>query len=277
MKRVLLLPDGLLSSEPGKVETMANPKLEVMLAVDDGIPLCWLGNLSWLIRAQGRLIAFDLDLHQDIRLNPSPIPAEEIAPVLDVHFITHWHGDHFNGDTCRILAKESRCLFVIPSNCRDKAIDLGIPEDRLHIARPREPFDLSDLHVEPQRALHGGERYAVYRHANLDDCGYLLTAGGKKFLQPGDTVLLEEHLEFTDVDVLFVSPTVHNTHVDHSAILINAIEPEYIFPQHFGTYAQEEGNIFWTRGYPDELKSILPKPMQKRYHKLEQGSVFVVT
>jgi L-ascorbate metabolism protein UlaG (beta-lactamase superfamily) len=116
----------------------------------------------------------------------------------------------------------------------------------------------------------------VFKGANLSDCGYLLTIDGVKFLQPGDSVLLHEHLELVGVDVLFVSPTVHNMHIDRSAALINALEPRYIFPQHFGTYVEHDDNRFWTKGYPDELKTVLPREMRQRFKKLEQGEVFVV-
>ena len=210
---------------------MANVVLKRMLSTKAGIAICWLGNDGWLIYTRGRLIAFDLDLDEDRRIKKSPIPTLEIASALDVHFITHEHDDHFSRKTCCILAKKSKCLFVLPANCVDKAEKVGIPKARIRVARPGQPFDLPGMHIEPQRALHGEADFTVGSHANLQDCGYLFTIGGKKFLQPGDTVLLQEHLNLTNVDVLFVSPTVHNMYIDRSAILINAIEPDYIFPQ----------------------------------------------
>jgi L-ascorbate metabolism protein UlaG (beta-lactamase superfamily) len=255
---------------------MTHAILDDLRSTEHGVALCWLGNLSWLICADGQLIATDLDLDRKGRIQPSPIPTAEIAPALSVHLITHGHEDHFGSDTCRILRERSSCLFVVPASCVDKAHGLGIPASRLHVARPGDPFDLPDLHVAPLRALHGHLYGSVYRHANMEDCGYLFATGGKRFLQPGDTVLLHEHLEFSDVDGLFVSPTVHNTQVDRSAVLINAIEPRHIFPQHFGTYVQTDDNRFWTKGYPDELKAVLPRRMQERFHKLAQGQVFVV-
>ena len=255
---------------------MANAIVDTILSTRHGVALCWLGNLSWLVGAEDRLIAFDLDLDRNSRIHASPVPTVEIAPVLDVHLITHGHEDHFSSGTCRILVERSDCLFVVPASCVAKARDLGIPAPRLRIARPGEPFDLPGLHVAPLRALHGHLYGAVYRHANMEDCGYLFTMGGKRFLQPGDTVLLHEHLELDHVDGLFVSPTVHNTHVDRSAVMINAIEPQHIFPQHFGTYVQTPDNRFWTKGYPDELETVLPRRMRDRFHKLAQGQVFVV-
>ena len=78
------------------------------------------------------------------------------------------------------------------------------------------------------------------------------------------------------MDVLFISPTQHNMHIRPAASLINALAPEYIFPQHFGTYAEDEQNQFWTKGYPDELKSCLPEQIQARFHRLEPGVPFVI-
>jgi L-ascorbate 6-phosphate lactonase len=109
----------------------------------------------------------------------------------------------------------------------------------------------------------------------LDDCGYALTLGGRKIFQPGDTVLLQDHLEdLGDVGILFVSPTLHNMHVAGAKTLIETIRPEFVFPQHFGTYQPTEQNNFWTVGYPDELRAALSPEMQQRFHKLDQGEVF---
>jgi L-ascorbate metabolism protein UlaG (beta-lactamase superfamily) len=254
-----------------------NPILRELLEVEKGIGLCWLGNLGWLMRAQGRLLGTDLDLENDLRLRPSPIPAQDLAPFLDTLFITHEHGDHFSRPTCQMLAQGGDCYFVLPANCQEEAQSLGIAQERLLVARPRQPFEILGIPVQPQRALHGHTDFTVYRHANLEDCGYAWTLAGRKLYQPGDTVLLQEHLEdFGDVDVLFVSPTLHNTHIDASARLIQAIRPGWIFPQHFATYQATQENSFWTVGYPDELRQALPDELRARFHKLEQGVVFVV-
>jgi L-ascorbate metabolism protein UlaG (beta-lactamase superfamily) len=257
--------------------------LNRMLSIKSGVALCWLGNVGWLISDGRRLIAFDLDLdggprpnETGIRLKESPVSAEEIAPALAVQFLSHEHEDHFNSATSAILARKSGCLFVVPADCEGKALALGVPRSRVQVARPGEAFDLPGLKVTPQYAIHGGREGAVAAPANPNDCGYLFTFGGKTFLQPGDTVLLESHLALSHVDVLFVSPTQHNMPVDRAAILIDRLAPAHIFPQHFGTYVQEPDNVFWTRGYPDELGRILSPSLRDRYHRLEQGEVFVI-
>lgn len=252
-----------------------NPILQELLAVQDGIGLCWLGNNGWLIRADGKLVATDLDLDRASRLRPSPVPTADLAPVLDVVFTTHEHGDHFGEPTARILAERSGCAYVVPANCAERARACGLPESRIAVARPRQPFSIAGIPVEPQRALHGHTNFSVYRRANLDDCGYVLTLGGRKLFQPGDTVLLQDHLEdLGGVGVLFVSPTFHNMHIAASKTLIETVRPDFVFPQHFGTYQPTEQNSFWTVGYPEELRAALSPDMQQRFHKLEQGEVY---
>jgi hypothetical protein len=54
------------------------------------------------------------------------------------------------------------------------------------------------------------------------------------------------------------------------------LQPAYIFPQHYGTYLEEPDNIFWTRGYPDELEQQLPGTLRRRFHRLRQGEKFVI-
>lgn len=242
-----------------------------------GIAIWWLGHNGWLIKSNTTLIGTDLPLETTERAYVSPISAKELAGELDISFITHEHSDHFERETSRILTKFGDCIFVMPVSCQEAAKkDVKIPEARIRIAKPRNPFDIGDVHIEPIRAIHGNSNYAVYYKANLDDCGYLITIGGKRFLQMGDSVLLEDQLFLKDVDVLFFSPTEHNTYIDQSVILINTLNPKYIFPQHRNTFKVTPENRFWTSAYPYEVKMRLSKSLQERYHMVEMGEKSVI-
>jgi L-ascorbate 6-phosphate lactonase len=245
-------------------------------AHESGLAVWWTGHNGWLVKSDNLLIGTDLATEDQGRLYQSPITAAELAPLLDLAFITHKHGDHFNRKTARILAEKGKCVFVMPANCVEDARGLGIPENRIQVAAPRKPLELKGVKISPLRAIHGNRKSAVYLDANLEDCGYLIQLGNKTFLQPGDSVLLEDHLFLKHVDVLFFSPTEHNMQVDPSVVLINELEPEYILPQHRDTYRVTPENRFWASGYPNEVKLRLSKPLQERFHILKQGEKLTI-
>jgi L-ascorbate 6-phosphate lactonase len=241
-----------------------------------GTAVWWAGQDSWVIKSGDMVIATDLFLDNSERIAPAPVTPEEIAGILDISFVTHAHGDHFDEYTSRILVEKSKCLFVMPESCLPIARKMKIPDDRIVVAKPREPFEVNGIRVEPIRAIHGNANFAIYYEANLQDCGYLLTINGKTFLQPGDTYLLEDHLFIKKVNVLFFSPTEHNMYIDPSVILINTLDPDYIFPQHHSTIAVNEANRFWAKGYPDEVKIRLSQSLKDRYHILKPGDKMVI-
>jgi L-ascorbate 6-phosphate lactonase len=267
-KTFLLLLSSILSFP---VIGQEHKMLNEIKAHSSGIAVWWTGQDSWLIKSDNLLIANDLYLQQEGRIDPLPITAEEIAPYVDIAFITHEHDDHFHARTYQTLAEKSKCTFVVPESCLEKAKKLKIPDNRIVIAKPRESFDLKGIKIQPIRAIHAGANFAILYDANFQDCGYLFTIKGKNFLQPGDSYLLEDHLRLKNVNVLFFSPTEHNTYIDASLILINTLNPDYIFPQHHSTVKSTDSNRFWTKGYPDEVKVRLSKSLKEKYFILKPG------
>jgi L-ascorbate metabolism protein UlaG (beta-lactamase superfamily) len=256
--------------------------LDQVRAHRKGLAVWWVGNAGWLIKSDGVLIGADLDLSMDEKVQPPPISARDLAGELDVAFVSHHHGDHCNVSTIKALAEGGRTTLVLPRPCLKEVASLNIPRQRIIVPEPGQPFDVKGIHVEPIHAIHGNQEFTVltrepdFVESIAHNCGYVFNIQGKRFLHPGDSVLTEEHLGLKNIDVLFVSPTVHNMYTDRSMILINKLQPAYIFPQHFGTYVEDDENSFWTRGYPDELKLRLSADLQKRYHKLKLGEMFEI-
>jgi L-ascorbate metabolism protein UlaG (beta-lactamase superfamily) len=251
--------------------------LDEIRAHRSGVAVWWLGHDGWLIKSGDTLIGTDLVLEEPDRMFPPPISSADLATELDISFITHGHGDHFHRATSKALFEQGHCTFVVPKSCVEIARKLEIADTRMRVATPREePFELDGVRIQPIRAIHGNPKFAVHAQANLEDCGYVITIGGKTFLQPGDSVLLEDHLFLKHVDVLFFSPTEHNMYIDRSVILINTLEPDYILPQHRDTYIETPQNRYWTHGYPGEVFNLLSKPMQERYRILKPGERLLI-
>jgi L-ascorbate 6-phosphate lactonase len=274
MKRLLTILfaiciiSSVFSQEERLVDQIRNHK--------SGTGIWWIGHDTWIIKTGNLVFVTDIFIEDKTRIAPSPITPEEVASVVDISFVSHSHGDHFNVPNSRVLLEKSKCLFVLPESCLDVARKIKIPDERIVIAKPRVPMEVKGMKVLPMRALHGNKNYTISYEANMQDCGYLFTINGKTYLQMGDTYLLEDHLFLKKVNVLFFSPTEHNTYIDPSVILINNLDPDYIFPQHHSTVAVTESNRFWANGYPDEVKMRLSKPMQEKYHILKIGEKFVI-
>lgn len=257
--------------------------LEQVRSHHSGIAVWWMGNAGWLIKSDNLLFGIDLDLSTEEKAGPSPVSPDEIAPLLDIAFVSHQHGDHCNLTTIRALERGGKATLVLPQTCLNYVGNrVSIPKDRLVVPEPLQPFDVRGMHVEPIHAIHGNPNFTVltrekdFVFAIAHDCGYIFNTGGKRIFHPGDSVLTEEHLNLKNIDVLFVSPTIHNMYIDRASILINHLQPAYIFPQHTATYQVSEQNAYWTRGYPDELKAALSLDLQKRYHKLRMGEMFPI-
>ncbi len=239
-------------------------RMKARAAATGRLAVLWTGNDGWLLSDGKTVLAMDLDFHLEERLAPPPVTVPDLAPHLDLLMISHAHDDHFNAKTVAELVSLSNCSFMLPVSCLEKADQTGIPADRRLMMQPEWKREHLGIEFAAFRALHGHIGQSVYRGASLGDCGYLFLYAGCRIYQPGDTVLLQEHLEMPPVDILFISPTDHNTHIEPSYRMIEAMKPRSIIAQHFGTYRTDAGNDFWTRGYVDELVDRLPEPYRKR-------------
>ena len=270
MNRCLLLTFILSAIIPSLGQSQKR-MIEDIRSHKEGTAIWWAGHNSWIIKSGNMVVTTDLHLENDMRIDTAPITPEEIATEIDISFVTHAHGDHFNEYTSRILLENSTCLFVMPESCLPVAQKLKIPDNRIVVAKPRENFEVLGIKVSVLRAIHGNANFAIYYDANLMDCGYVFSLGGLNFMQPGDSYLLEDHLFQKQINVLFFSPTEHNMYIDRSVILINTLNPDYIFPQHHSTIAINQDTRFWAKGYPDEVKIRLAPSLKDRYHILQPG------
>lgn len=233
----------------------------------------WQGNDGFLLTDGERLIATDLDLFNTERLVPPTVDPAELCQKLDWLFITHGHEDHFNTATVRYLLEHGHCRFMIPQSCIEKAFETDGLAERALFVSPGDAFDADGIPVSCIRAVHGHIGGTVYSGASMLDCGYRFTLSGIRFYQPGDTLLLEEHQSMQDVDVLFLSPTEHNTWIESSKTLIRSLCPRHTVLQHHSTYREHSGNLFWAHGYVNELLAALTEEERTRCIVPDQNTV----
>lgn len=246
-----------------------------------GTALWWLGNAGWAIKSDGVLLLIDpvteLDAHGDPNMSEINLPLVHRLPLraaelgrddLDLCLVTHEHGDHLAPRTIPTLHARTCCKFVTPLSCLTKMRQLGVADERIIPAHHGEAIIYKHIAIEPVKALHGHEHGSVYKHANFQDCGYLIRDGHWTIFHPGDSVLLHEHLEMAPPDVFLVSITEHNLWVRNTALLANLWKPRYIVPMHYDTY---DKRIFWTVGDPAAVLPHLDEDVRQSFVVLSQG------
>ena len=245
-----------------------------------GTALWWLGNAGWAIKSDGLLVLIDPVIETAAGdpscseiglplLHELPLRAGELGETdVDLCLVSHAHGDHLARRTVRLLHERTRCRFVVPLSCTETMRGLDVPDERIIRAAHGREILSGHVRIEPIKALHGHEHGSVYREANFRDCGYLIGDRRWTILHPGDSVLLQEHLEMAAPDVFLVSITEHNMWVQNTALLANLWEPRYVLPMHYDTYAK---SIFWTVGDPNSVRPHLDEGVRARFRALPQG------
>lgn len=250
--------------------------------------LWWLTNAGFLINSHGTLLMMDPAIspypdspgtHETgLRLLASlPLEAADVSR-LDAVLYTHADEDHFP----RLTAERLACtgaLFVGPPPVADALPDLGVPEARIRIARVGQPISLGPLEITPTPADHPWQLRDPDKFGPPwrpeDCCGYLVSAPEGKIWNPGDTRLMDEHVQMQDISVLLldVSRSEYHLGVDNAARLANILDVPHIIAHHYGTYDAPEHPAY--NGDPAEVAARI-RDADRRFHVLAPGQEFVL-
>jgi|GEM_PF-344274 len=240
-----------------------------------GVGVWWMGNGGWILKGAGVVVGIDLELNSGRPLGSPPISVDEAAGLMDLVLVTSNRPDHCNPETLNRIAISGRATFVVPQSCLQSQPALRIPRRLLKIPHPQFAFVEKGVSIQPIHSVAGGPNHAVAtREAALLEnlrynCGYVFKLAGKTFLQPGESMLTDEHLGLQGIDALFVSPTVYAMHLDRSAILVERLKPAHIF-------AQQTDMVSLGAVSAAILQSNLPEGFRAQVHPLERGAGFVV-
>lgn len=169
-------------------------------AEDGSIALWWLGQAGFLLRHDDLRLAIDPYLSDSLaekyrgaefphhRMMAPPAAAGALAK-LDFVFCTHAHTDHMDPGTLPGIAQASpRCRFVVPAAERAKAVERGVPPDRLIPVAAGDVVILSGnfsaavvpaAHEERRRDGEGRDFFLGYKFQ---------AAGGRTVYHSGDCV-----------------------------------------------------------------------------------------
>jgi len=215
----------------------------------------WLGGAGFLINCAGTIILIDpvLSVNSDdpelsecgLKLKIDlPIFADQV-PKADYVLYTHADIDHLGPITAQTLAKLN-AKFIGTYPVYYQLTQLGINPKQVSVCRIREKLYIGDILVEIIPADHPWQLMARERAGRPyrmgECCGFIFNTKDGRLFFPGDTRLMEEHLEIKDIDLLALDVSKDEYHLNHTSavVLANNLPNAYLFPVHYGTFDSEK-------------------------------------
>ena len=127
---------------------------------------------SFLFQTNGCKWGMDIAFRNARVLAKSPARAAQLLAPMQLLVLSHGHRDHYEESTLKALA-ENNTLFLVPDFLEERTLGLGIPKEKLVIARPKEPVTLFGITFLPFVSSHfrpNGKGVLEY--------GYYVTAPG---------------------------------------------------------------------------------------------------
>jgi L-ascorbate metabolism protein UlaG (beta-lactamase superfamily) len=254
------------------------------------VAIWWLGQLSFVVKGQGRTLGFDLylsDYPGDVNRTYPPLvqPAELCG--LDLVFCTHDHIDHLDPWTLQPLAEaSSSAVVVVPEVCVRQATE-AVPSARVVGSRADTPLSIKGVEVWPIPAAHDRLEDAESGHRFQ---GYIVRLGGITVCHTGDTVMYDgliERLRERQVDVLLAPingldyfrtkrDIIGNLGVREAADLAAAAGAKLLIPGHWDLFAgnaENPGHLFeyLARAHPEQPCHYMARGERFIYHPCRGG------
>lgn len=253
------------------------PMTQEAFAKNNETAVYWLGAAGVFINSHGTTIMIDPTIAitgQDPPLSekggapylvlPPILPSE--VKKLDAVLFTHADDDHMPLKTCLDLLP-SGCKYYGTAYAKAKLIMYGIPENRIEVIVPQQTYDIKGIPFKAIGALHPWQRimpdiYNGWEFSLEDCCGLKFFFEDGVFLATGDTVLLDEHLQQQDVDMIAIDICDGRTcyHMGTSAAMrvINSMDQADVLPVHWGCFDLPEHVAM--NGNPERMIPLVKGP-----------------
>lgn len=177
-----------------QTQPLADP---IALSADRGAAVWWLGQAGFLIAHGGLRIVVDAYLSDSLaekyrgkpvphtRMMPPPVAPDALTGI-DWLLCTHGHTDHMDPGTIPVLlAANPQARVLAPRAELARALERGVPEDRLVLIDAGETVDLGGVHCTATPSAH---EEMTRSEAGFLYLGYVLSGGGITLWHSGDTV-----------------------------------------------------------------------------------------
>lgn len=228
---------------------------------ENGTSIRWLGNGGAFINSRGICIMLDplLDEFDMPLLVEPPVRSAEV-PFLNAVLITHSDNDHFNDTTCKNL-KDCSKNYHAPRYVAGLMEEIGIKGTGHDIY---DEFEVENVKVRVTPADHAWQNEVLkdqgIRTFKMEDfCGYWIETLDCTIWMPGDSRLMEEHLNYAQPDVILLDFSESDWHLglNGAVRMADAYPNAVLIPIHWGCVQSEMPEF---SGNPEILRTQIMNP-----------------
>lgn len=221
----------------------------------------WLGGGGMMMNCCGTILMIDPQLagfDMPILRQPPLLPEEVLK--LDGLLITHIDSDHYSEETCKRLlpiCKSYHTTHYVAGVMQEKGIP-GIGHDI------RDSFYIDDVKITVTPVKHnwqnGLSEYSYREWKEEEYCGYLIEARGKTIWMPGDSKLMDEHLQMPQPDVILFDFSEDDWHItlEGAVKLANTYPDSVLICIHYGCI--DAPDLLPFNGNPEDLLGKVCNP-----------------
>lgn len=250
----------------------------------------WLTGAGIMLNSRGTIILVDPILSlisedpplSEVEGTPQytmpPIMAKEVIRANAVLY-THADADHLGDITVKELAKKGVVFHGTPK-VKERLLEIGISEDRIVAHPPKDRFLIGCVEIQMTAADHPWQidypETQPYVYKPEDCCGYKFYTPDGVVWDPGDSRLLDEHFDNSDVDLMFMdfennSPQ-HHFGTENALKLANYLLNADIIMFHWGTYYAPEKP--WYAADPNAVRDRIER--KERFMEPHPGEKVII-
>jgi L-ascorbate metabolism protein UlaG (beta-lactamase superfamily) len=208
-----------------------------------------------------------------------PVFAKDVGRV-DAVLYTHADADHLGELTVRELASKG-VLFHGTAKVKERLLEIGVEEEKIIIHNRKERFKIGCVEIQMTAADHPWQidypDTQRYGYKPEDCCGFKFYTQDGIIWDPGDSKLLDEHFDNTDVDLLFMdfedNSPLHHFGTKNALRLVNYLKQADVIIFHWGTY-YAPGKP-WYASDPDRVYGLIER--KERVLKPHPGEKILVS
>ena len=209
----------------------------------------WLGQHSFILTIGAEVVLIDPFLSEvPGRLVPPMFEPGAARGIVSLVCCTHDHIDHLDPVAIEGMTQATDCNFLAPRACRQRMLELGVPEDRLLLLDDQESVQFRDVTITGIKAAH--EAFETDEQGHHKFLGLILESDGVTVYHAGDTVWwegLQQRLRNWQLDVAFLpingrdavryrDNVLGNMTYQEAADLAGGLEPGLVVPTHYGMF-----------------------------------------